>query len=675
MTNLYPADLRPQAHDIIRTWAFYTIVKSALHDGDIPWHKAMISGFIVDPDRKKMSKSRGVAVTPIPLVNKYGADAVRYWASNGRPGMDMAFDENVFTIGSKLVTKLYNAGKFVLMQEAEHGEIITELDRAFVNDLRDTVRRATDALERFEFALALQITETFFWDSFTDNYIELVKRRARSETDPQGRSSAVATLRLGLNTLLRLFAPFVPTITDEVWSWTFAEETGYGSIHQALWPTTVIPAKAGIQMGGEDGTPPSRSVMGRERSERGMPDRYQLTPVTKPESPTSFQTACRAIAAVRKAKTDASIRLGAPLAKLEITAHQDLLQQLRLVQSDVADAGGATEISYQSVETQDGFDATVAAQIEMDFAKDLVRIIKSEFDRLGVSNYDSAKDTPLNIVAQYCDLCNQLISPKRRKVHYSSTIQNNLGIIDQKWGRLVHELERKFVTGENVVPHLTRRILNAKHNDGLLNDYGIHHLHLSDVFDSDGFAERSDYLLFVIVEENDVYFVDIVNHPSGSDLGWVRQDLLMTIHSNWRFLLEKHTVNGITGESMRDKKKFELRSINVNTIVDINGLAVMPPGFGVSLAGTSIRSQYVAARFLHHLLAIQDAISREIFQIEDNLRGKRSAATQLLRFELRSIANEQLSTELEQVFAHNDLFKQGYLIFETTTNSVINLKM
>ena len=188
MSNLYPADLRPQAHDIIRTWAFYTIVKSALHNDDVPWHKAMISGFIVDPDRKKMSKSRGVVVTPIPLVNQYGADAVRYWASNGRPGMDMAFDPTVFTIGGKLVTKLYNAGKFVLMQDANHGEITTELDRAFVNDLRDTVQRATNAFENFEFAHALQITETFFWDAFADNYIELVKRRARIRNRRAGQS-------------------------------------------------------------------------------------------------------------------------------------------------------------------------------------------------------------------------------------------------------------------------------------------------------------------------------------------------------------------------------------------------------------------------------------------------------------------------------------------------------
>ena len=335
MSNLYPADLRPQAHDIIRTWAFYTIVKSALHNDDIPWHKAMISGFIVDPDRKKMSKSRGAPVTPMPLVNQYGADAVRYWASNGRPGMDMAFDETVFTIGGKLVTKLYNAGKFVLMQEAQHGEITTELDRAFINDLRDTVQRATNALENFEFAHALQITETFFWDSFADNYIELVKRRARSETNEQCRASAVATLRLALNTLLRLFAPFVPTITDEVWSWTFAEETGYKSIHQAPWPTLAA------------------------RDE--MIKRHQLAHVVAPVSEGSFEIACRAIAAVRKAKHEAKIGLGKPLATLEMSGTESLIEQLRFVSPDVADAGGATEIEYHIVKSDDGYTAEVMA--------------------------------------------------------------------------------------------------------------------------------------------------------------------------------------------------------------------------------------------------------------------------------------------------------------------------
>ncbi len=336
MAQLYPADLRPQAHDIIRTWAFYTIVKSALHDDDVPWHKAMISGFIVDPDRKKMSKSRGVAITPVPLVNQFGADAVRYWASNGRLGMDMAFDESVFTIGQKLVTKLYNAGKFVLMQDAEHGEIVNELDRAFVHELNSVVARATELFERFEFANALQIIEQFFWDAFADNYIELVKRRARSETDPAGRASAVAALRLGLNTLLRLFAPFVPTIVDEVWSWSFAEETGFASIHQAPWPST--------------------------SATNGLPNRYLVSGVAEPQDARSFATACRAIAAVRKAKSDAGIRLGAPLASLEMHSTDDAIDILNLVSSDVADAGGAEAITYTKNGSEEGFVATVVAE-------------------------------------------------------------------------------------------------------------------------------------------------------------------------------------------------------------------------------------------------------------------------------------------------------------------------
>ena len=350
MDRLFPMDVRPQAHEIIRTWAFYTIVKSALHHDTVPWHNAMISGFILDPDRKKMSKSKGVAVTPMPLIERYGADAVRYWSANGRLGMDMAFDESVFTIGSKLVTKLYNAGKFVLMQDADHGEITVELDRAFVSDLCDLVVRATAAFERFEFANVLQITEEFFWDSFADNYIELVKRRARSDSDRAGRASAVAALRLGLNTLLRLFAPFVPSITEEVWSWSFAEETGYASIHQAPWPLTDAavsslsnPALADLN---------------------GMPDRYDLQGVGAPDVDGSFAVACRAIAAVRKAKHDAGISLGKPVGSLEILGSAERLDALRLVAGDVADAGGADSVELLEIETSGGgYEAKVEAVV------------------------------------------------------------------------------------------------------------------------------------------------------------------------------------------------------------------------------------------------------------------------------------------------------------------------
>ena len=350
MDRLFPMDVRPQAHEIIRTWAFYTIVKSALHHDTVPWHNAMISGFILDPDRKKMSKSKGVAVTPMPLIERYGADAVRYWSANGRLGMDMAFDESVFTIGSKLVTKLYNAGKFVLMQDAGHGEITVELDRAFVSDLCDLVVRATAAFERFEFANVLQITEEFFWDSFADNYIELVKRRARSDSDGAGRASAVATLRLGLNTLLRLFAPFVPSITEEVWSWSFVDETGYASIHQAPWPLT------------------DTAVLSLSNSAladlNGMPDRYDLRGVGAPDGDGSFAVACRAIAAVRKAKHDAGISLGKPVGSLEILGSAERLDALRLVAGDVADAGGADSVELQEIETSGGgYEAKVEAVV------------------------------------------------------------------------------------------------------------------------------------------------------------------------------------------------------------------------------------------------------------------------------------------------------------------------
>ena len=230
-------DIRPQGHDIIRTWAFYTIAKAMLHQETVPWHNINLSGWVLDPDRKKMSKSKGNVVTPVDTLDRFGADAVRYWSASFKLGTDAAHDEAIFKIGGKLVTKLYNAGKFVLSQTAEDGQITNELDIAFVSELKEVVRIAGESFEKFEFSVALQETEKFFWGAFTDNYIELLKKRSRSECDPMGRASAVNTLRLGLNVVLRLFAPVAPTITEEVWSWVFAEETGYPSIHKAPWPT------------------------------------------------------------------------------------------------------------------------------------------------------------------------------------------------------------------------------------------------------------------------------------------------------------------------------------------------------------------------------------------------------------------------------------------------------
>jgi valyl-tRNA synthetase len=243
--SLFPMDIRPQSHEIIRTWAFYTIVKAWMHEGEIPWRHAVISGWILDPDRKKMSKSIGNVVTPEDLLDEFSSDAVRYWASRARLGTDTAYDPTVFKVGKRLVTKVFNASKFVLMQiERAVGkgappgpEAITEpLDQGFIARLGGEVAKATAALEEFDYAAALQAAESSFWE-FCDHYLELAKGRGYSEEDTPERASAVATLTLALRTYLRLLAPFLPYITEEVWSWRFAGEARDRSIHTTAWPT------------------------------------------------------------------------------------------------------------------------------------------------------------------------------------------------------------------------------------------------------------------------------------------------------------------------------------------------------------------------------------------------------------------------------------------------------
>ena len=191
-----------------------------------------------------MSKSRGNAMTPMAFLDQYTADGVRYWAASARLGMDTAFDEKVFKVGKRLVTKLFNAGKFVLSQTGEVRAVTAELDRGFVAKLRSLVEQATKDFDAYNFAHVLMQAESFFWTHFTDTFLELAKPRARHyvdgacDTDEEvaASGSAVAALRLGLDVLLRLFAPVLPFITEEVWSWAFAEETGHQSIHAAPWP-------------------------------------------------------------------------------------------------------------------------------------------------------------------------------------------------------------------------------------------------------------------------------------------------------------------------------------------------------------------------------------------------------------------------------------------------------
>ena len=296
----FPMDMRPQAHDIIRTWLFSTVVRAHFDAGTVPWHNCALSGWILDPDRKKMSKSRGNVQVPTDLLERYGADAVRYWAACGRPGTDTAFDEQQFRIGRRLAVKLLNASKFVLrfaelddeaaaeverreralgtgLDAGEVPEGVTEpLDRSMLHRLADLVDEATRALDAFDYARALERTESFFW-SFTDDHIELVKARAYGEHGTGAAVSARLSLRAALRVLQHLFAPFMPFVAEEVWRWWHPS-----SVHASAWPESGPLRAAAGDAGALPGTV-AAAVLGevrRAKSEAKRPLRTEVVRAT-----------------------------------------------------------------------------------------------------------------------------------------------------------------------------------------------------------------------------------------------------------------------------------------------------------------------------------------------------------------------------------------------------------
>jgi valyl-tRNA synthetase len=311
--KVFPFSLRPQGQDIIRTWLFSTVLRSFQEENQLPWSDAALSGWILDPDRKKMSKSKGNVVVPNDLLDEHGSDAVRYWASAARLGTDAAFDVGQMKVGRRLAIKVLNAAKFVLSFELASDKIeVTEaIDKAMLAALAEVVTGATKAFESFDHTKALELTESFFWN-FTDDYLELVKERAYGQnTDPAAQASAVSALRIALLAITKLLAPFIPFATEEAWSWW--QE---GSVHRSNWPVA-----------------------------------DDLSGFIGSQNASLLSLASQALIGIRKAKSDEKLSMKAEITSLTIEAGEPEIESLKLIDSDLKSVGKIDEINYKVSES------------------------------------------------------------------------------------------------------------------------------------------------------------------------------------------------------------------------------------------------------------------------------------------------------------------------------------
>ena len=311
--KVFPFSLRPQGQDIIRTWLFSTVLRSFQEENQLPWSDAALSGWILDPDRKKMSKSKGNVVVPNDLLDEHGSDAVRYWAAAARLGTDAAFDVGQMKVGRRLAIKVLNAAKFVLSFElaSDKVEVTKAIDKAMLAALAEVVTGATKAFESFDHTKALELTESFFWN-FTDDYLELVKERAYGQnTDPAAQASAVSALRIALLAITKLLAPFIPFATEEAWSWW--QE---GSVHRSNWPVA-----------------------------------DDLSGFIGSQNASLLSLASQALIGIRKAKSDEKLSMKAEITRLTIEAGEQEIESLKLIDSDLKSVGKIDEINYKVSES------------------------------------------------------------------------------------------------------------------------------------------------------------------------------------------------------------------------------------------------------------------------------------------------------------------------------------
>jgi valyl-tRNA synthetase len=253
-------DLRPQAHDIISFWLFNTVVKSQLHNEINPWKEVMISGWALDPSGKKMSKSRGNVIEPQGMIEKYSADALRFWAASSKLGEDLAFKEKELVAGQKMVNKLWNASKFCLMhledfksplmsqksrsdfsghlKGCQKGKVTEIFDKWILSKLNKLIKESTEGFDDYGYSKIKTGVEKFFWHTFCDYYLEIVKDRLYNpkERGVKGRKSAQQGLYKSILNVLKLIAPIMPYVTEEIYQLGFKRLKGDKSIHISKWP-------------------------------------------------------------------------------------------------------------------------------------------------------------------------------------------------------------------------------------------------------------------------------------------------------------------------------------------------------------------------------------------------------------------------------------------------------